>query len=155
MIFCKTKFLLVINFIPQIKFCWHSQLRFKSFLKNSRMKTKFTLFFCIFANSSSISPLRTMRCIISPSTQIFSTFSPSLSSPSPSPPSYLVPYAWKSYWTTLNPNLHFGSPNYELSFKFIFWSKPIGFPSKMMPCRLNYNLIYLGIGSFFKSFGTI
>jgi hypothetical protein len=57
-------------------------------------------------------------------------------------------------WTTLDLNLHFGFPNYEFSFKVFFLSRTIGFPSKMMPCRLNYNLICLGLGSFSKSFGT-
>ncbi len=34
--------------------------------------------------------------------------------------------------TTLNPSLHLGSPNHELSFELYFWSKPIEFPSKMV-----------------------
>jgi hypothetical protein len=35
-----------------------------------------------------------------------------------------------------------------------FLSGPIGFPSKMMPCKLNQNLICLGSGDSCKSLGT-
>jgi hypothetical protein len=54
----------------------------------------------------------------------------------------------------LDPSLHFGSPNHELSFKLFFWFGPIGVPSKMMPCRLNHNLIRLGLGPLSKGLGT-
>jgi len=46
-------------------------------------------------------------------------------------------------WVTLDPRLHFGSPNHELSLKlFFFLSRPIEFSSKMMACELNHNLIW-------------
>jgi hypothetical protein len=35
-----------------------------------------------------------------------------------------------------------------------FLSRPIDFPSKMMPCKLNHNFICLGPGSLSKSLGT-
>jgi hypothetical protein len=35
-----------------------------------------------------------------------------------------------------------------------FWFGPIGFPSKMMPCRLNHNLICLGPRPLSKVLGT-
>jgi hypothetical protein len=35
-----------------------------------------------------------------------------------------------------------------------FWFGPIGFPSKMMPCRLNHNSICLGPRSLSKVLGT-
>jgi hypothetical protein len=57
-------------------------------------------------------------------------------------------------WATLDPRLHFGSLNHELSFKLFFWFRPIGFPSKMMPRTLNHNLICVGPGSLFKGLGT-
>jgi len=46
----------------------------------------------------------------------------------------------------LGLHLHIGSPNHELSLKFFWWwwCGPIGFPSKMMPFKLNHNLICLG-----------
>jgi hypothetical protein len=37
---------------------------------------------------------------------------------------------------------------------YYFWSKPIGFPFKMMPCKLNHNIICLGPKSLFKCLGT-
>ncbi len=37
---------------------------------------------------------------------------------------------------------------------YYFWSKPIGFPFKMMPCKLNNNLICLCPESLFKGLGT-
>jgi len=58
---------------------------------------------------------------------------------------------------TLDPSLHFGSPNHELSLKlfFFFWGPDqLGFPSKMMPCRLNHNLTCLGPGPLAKGLGT-
>jgi hypothetical protein len=57
-------------------------------------------------------------------------------------------------WATLDLSSHFGSPNHELSLKLFFWFGPIGFPSKMMPCRLNQNLICLGPRSLCKVLGT-
>jgi hypothetical protein len=53
---------------------------------------------------------------------------------------------WKTKkWTTLDPSLQVGSPNHELSFKVFFLGlDQFGFPSKMMPYRLNHNLICLG-----------
>jgi hypothetical protein len=36
----------------------------------------------------------------------------------------------------------------------VFWSKPIGFLSKMMSCKLNHNLIFLGHEPSSKSLGT-
>ncbi len=35
-----------------------------------------------------------------------------------------------------------------------FFSKPIGFPSKMMPCKLNHNLICLGLEFLSEGLGT-
>ncbi len=58
---------------------------------------------------------------------------------------------------TFNLSLHLGSLDHELSFKrffFFFWSGPIGFPLKMMPCKLNHNLICLGSESLSKRLGT-
>ncbi len=48
-------------------------------------------------------------------------------------------------WATSDLSLHFDSPNHVLSFKlfFFFWFRPIGFPSKMMLCKVNQNLICL------------
>jgi hypothetical protein len=55
-------------------------------------------------------------------------------------------------WATLNLSLHFGSPNHELSLKlcfvFLVWTN--WFPSKMMQCRLNHNLICLVPGPLSK-----
>jgi hypothetical protein len=50
----------------------------------------------------------------------------------------------------------FYTPNLELLCKvfFFFWFGPIGFPSKMMPCRLNHTLICLGPKALFKCLGT-
>jgi hypothetical protein len=47
-------------------------------------------------------------------------------------------------WATLDPSLHFGSPNHEISFKLFLkiWIHP----SKLMSYRLNHNLICLGPG---------
>ncbi len=42
----------------------------------------------------------------------------------------------------------------KLSFKLFFLSRPIGFPSKMMPCKQNHNLICLCHGPLFKGLGT-
>jgi len=36
----------------------------------------------------------------------------------------------------------------------LFWFEPIGFLSKMMSCKLNHNLIYLGHEPLSKSLGT-
>ncbi len=63
-------------------------------------------------------------------------------------------FFFKKKWTTLDPSLHFGFPNREFFLKFSFWSEPIGFPSKMMPCKLNHNLIYVGLGPLSKGLGT-
>jgi hypothetical protein len=35
-----------------------------------------------------------------------------------------------------------------------YFSKPIGFPSKMMPCKLNHNLICLGLEFLSEGLGT-
>jgi hypothetical protein len=48
---------------------------------------------------------------------------------------------WKNE-QPLDPSLHFGFPNHELPFKFCL--NQLGFPSKMMPCRLHHNLICFG-----------
>ncbi len=53
----------------------------KFFFKFKDENKIYSFFFTFLANSNSISPLRTMRCSTSPSTQILSTFSPSSSSP--------------------------------------------------------------------------
>jgi hypothetical protein len=39
-------------------------------------------------------------------------------------------------------------------FKCYFWFGPIDFPSKMMSCRLNHNLIRFGLGPLSKCLGT-
>jgi hypothetical protein len=36
---------------------------------------------------------------------------------------------------------------------FFFWYGSIGFPSKMMPCKLNHNLICLGLGPSSEGLG--
>ncbi len=46
-------------------------------------------------------------------------------------------------WATFHLSLHFGSPNNVLSFKLFFLVQTNWFPSKMMPCKLNQNLICL------------
>jgi len=57
-------------------------------------------------------------------------------------------------WATLDHSFHFGSPNYELSIKLFFLLfGPIGFPFKMMPCKLNHNLICLNPGPSSKGLG--
>jgi hypothetical protein len=56
---------------------------------------------------------------------------------------------------TLDLSLNFGSPNHELSLNlFFFGFGPIGFPSKTMPCKLNHNLICLGLGLLSKTIRT-
>ncbi len=56
-------------------------------------------------------------------------------------------------WATLDPSLHFGYLNHELSLKLFFlWFEPIGFPLTTMPFRLNHNLICPGPLS--KGLGT-
>jgi hypothetical protein len=42
----------------------------------------------------------------------------------------------------LDPSLHLGSPNHDLSFELLLLrgSKPIDFPFKMVPCRFSLNL---------------
>jgi hypothetical protein len=55
-------------------------------------------------------------------------------------------------WINLNLNLHFGSPNHELS--YFFWSGPIGFPSKLMACKLNHDLICLHPGALSEDLET-
>jgi len=42
----------------------------------------------------------------------------------------------------LDPSLHLGSPNHDLSFELLFLggSKPIDFPFKMVPCGFSLNL---------------
>jgi hypothetical protein len=56
----------------------------------------------------------------------------------------------------LKNRLHFGFPNHELSFKlfffFLVWTN--WFPSKMIPCKLNLNLICLGHVLLSKGLGT-
>jgi hypothetical protein len=54
-----------------------------------------------------------------------------------------------------DPSLHFVSPNHELSpLSSLFRSRPIGFPSKMMPCKLNHNLICFDLEPLSKGLGT-
>ncbi len=54
----------------------------------------------------------------------------------------------------MDPSLHLGSPNHELSFElFVFWSKPIHFPSKMVPCRFSLDLPLFGLGPSSKGHG--
>jgi hypothetical protein len=55
---------------------------------------------------------------------------------------------------TLDPILHFGSPNHELSFKLSFLVQTNWFPSKLMPYTLNHNLICLGLRPSSKGLGT-
>jgi hypothetical protein len=45
------------------------------------------------------------------------------------------------------------SPSTFLFFVFFFGFGPLSFPSKMMPCRLQHNLIFLGPGSLFIGLG--
>ncbi len=56
--------------------------------------------------------------------------------------------------TTLDPSLHLGFPNHELSFELHFWSGPIEFLSKMVPCICNFNLASIGLGSSSKGLGS-
>jgi hypothetical protein len=52
----------------------------------------------------------------------------------------------------MNPNLHFGFPNHNPSFKFFqVWTN--WFPFKMMPCKLNHNLICLDLIPLSKGLG--
>jgi len=51
----------------------------------------------------------------------------------------------KKKWTTLDLSLHFDYPNHKLSFNF---------PSKMISCKLNHNLICLDHGLSSKDLGT-
>ncbi len=54
----------------------------------------------------------------------------------------------------LDPSLHLGSPNHELSFElFVFWSIPIDFPSKMVPCRFRLDLPLFGLEPSSKGHG--
>jgi hypothetical protein len=58
-------------------------------------------------------------------------------------------------WTNLDPSLNFDSSNHELSCKLVFFgSRSISSPSKMMPCKLNHNLICLHPGPLSKNLGT-
>ncbi len=50
--------------------------------------------------------------------------------------------------------LDLGFSNHELSFEFVFWSKPIDFPSKMVPCRFSLNLPLVGLGPSSKGYGS-
>jgi hypothetical protein len=54
-----------------------------------------------------------------------------------------------------NSTLSLDFPNHELSFKFIFWSRPIKFPSTMMPCKCHLKLGWVGFGSWSKTFSPI
>ncbi len=49
----------------------------------------------------------------------------------------------------LDPSLHLGSPNHELSFElsFFFGSEPVDFPSKMVPCKFSLDLQLFGLGT--------
>jgi hypothetical protein len=60
---------------------------------------------------------------------------------------------WRIYqpWT-LTYTLVFQTMSFPLSSFFCFG--PIGFPSKMMPCKLNHNFICLGFGPLSKGLGT-
>jgi hypothetical protein len=57
-------------------------------------------------------------------------------------------------YTTLEPSLHFSSTNHELSFKLFFSPNQLVFPSQMMPCKLNHNLICVDLGPSSKGLGT-
>ncbi len=49
----------------------------------------------------------------------------------------------------LDPTLHLGSSNHELSFLapfFFFGLEPIDFPSKMVPCKFHLDLPFFGLG---------
>jgi len=50
--------------------------------------------------------------------------------------------------------LHLGFPNHELSFELHFWSGPIEFLSKMVPCICNFNLASIGLRSSSKGLGS-
>jgi hypothetical protein len=53
-----------------------------------------------------------------------------------------------------NGGVDVNAQNHKASIKLFFWSGPIGFPSKMMPCKLNHNLICLGLGPSSKGLAT-
>ncbi len=55
-------------------------------------------------------------------------------------------------WATLNSSFHLVLQSMSFPLCSFFWSGPIGFPSKMMSCKLNHNLICLGPLS--KDLGT-
>jgi hypothetical protein len=39
-------------------------------------------------------------------------------------------------------------------FGTVFWSKPMDFPSKQVPCSFSLNLPLFGLGPLFKGLGT-
>jgi hypothetical protein len=54
----------------------------------------------------------------------------------------------------LNPNLHFDSSNHGSPLSYLFGSELIDFSLKLMPCKINHNLICLDLQPLSKGLGT-
>jgi hypothetical protein len=54
----------------------------------------------------------------------------------------------------MDPSLHFGFQTMNSLLSSLFWSRQFDFPSKMMPCKLNHNLICFDLEPSSKGIGT-